>query len=68
MFGALLMIYVSEGDWPMAVLMGVSLGLSTALFFYVYPRDLAPPADQRHEATHKAIARAKADFRASLRS
>jgi hypothetical protein len=50
-FGALLMVYVSESDWPMAVLMGVSLGLSTALFVYVYPRDLAPPADQRHETT-----------------
>jgi len=65
--GALLMIYVSESDWPKAALMGVCLGLSTALFVYVYPRDLALPADQRHE---KAIRRAdakKADIRASAR-
>ncbi|MBL6852739.1 MAG: hypothetical protein ISS15_12210 [Alphaproteobacteria bacterium] len=48
-FGALLMIDVSESDWPMAALMGVALGLSTALFVYVYPKDLAPPADEHSE-------------------
>ena len=68
--GALLMIYVSESDWPMAVLMGVALGLSTALFVYVYPRDLAPPADQRHEKAMRLRAErgeSKTDFRASAR-
>jgi hypothetical protein len=48
-FGALLMIYVSESDWTMAATMGVALGLSTALFVYVYPKDLAPPADEHSE-------------------
>ena len=69
-FGALLMIYVSESDWPKAALMGVALGLSTALFFYVYPRDLAPPADQRHEKAMQRKAERgepKTDFRASAR-
>lgn len=66
--GALLMVYVSESDWPKAVLMGVSLGLSTALFVYVYPRDLAPPADQRHEKAMRRDAEVlKSDFRPSAR-
>ena len=66
-FGALLMVYVSESDWPMAVLMGVSLGLSTALFVYVYPRDLAPPADQHHEKLMRHREMTKKDFRVSAR-
>jgi hypothetical protein len=67
--GALLMVYVSESDWRMAALMGVALGLSTALFVYVYPRDLAPPADQRHEKAMRRNAEVlKSDFRPSVRS
>jgi hypothetical protein len=67
--GALLMVYVSQSDWTMAALMGVALGLSAALFVYVYPTDLAPPADQHHEALmrRKALA-TKADFRTSTRT
>jgi len=68
--GALLLMYVSESDWRMAALMGVALGLSTALFIYVYPTDVAPPADQRFEKAMRLKAdkrEPKTDFRASAR-
>jgi len=51
--GAILLLWVAESDWLLAVVTGVALGLSTALFVYVYPHDAAPPSDRRHEATQR---------------
>jgi hypothetical protein len=51
--GALLLVFVSESNWLMAAVLGVALGLSLALFFYVYPTDIAAPSDRRHEAAQR---------------
>jgi hypothetical protein len=54
--GALLFINVSESDWLMAGVLGTAMGLMLALFFFVYPKDMAPPADRRYEAQRKRAA------------
>ncbi|MGZ5935442.1 MAG: hypothetical protein ACXWLO_01300 [Rhizomicrobium sp.] len=43
---------VVESGWLLAAIIGIGLGTTAALFVYAYPRDLAPPADRRHEASH----------------
>ncbi|HEY0106515.1 MAG TPA: hypothetical protein VGB91_10555 [Rhizomicrobium sp.] len=67
--GAVLAVYLSESDWVMAAITGAALGLSTALFVYVYPADAAPPADRRHEASMRRKAQpSKGDFKTPARS
>ena len=51
LLGAGLLVAVVESNWFLAAIIGLGLGLTTALFVYVYPLDIAPPADRRHEAT-----------------
>jgi hypothetical protein len=49
--GAVLAVAVADENWLMAAVVGAALVASLWIFVHVYPRDLAPPADRRHEAT-----------------
>ncbi|MEI9993774.1 MAG: hypothetical protein WDM91_04195 [Rhizomicrobium sp.] len=60
LLGGGLVLSAAESDWLLAAVIGVALGLSTALFVHVYPHDIAPPADRRHEASQRRKASLKA--------
>jgi len=49
--GAVLAITAAEENWPMAAIIGAAVVASLWIFVHAYPRDLAPPADRRHEKT-----------------
>ena len=51
LLGALLAVTVAEDNWLLAGVFGAALVASLWLFVHAYPRDAAPPADRRHEAT-----------------
>jgi hypothetical protein len=50
-FGAILAVAVADENWPMAAIIGAILVATLWIFVHVFPRDLAPPADRRHENT-----------------
>jgi hypothetical protein len=52
-FGAVALVAAAESDWLWAALMGACVGITVALVAHSYPRDIAPPADRRHEATQR---------------
>jgi hypothetical protein len=52
LLSAVLLMAVVESGWLLAAVTGIGLGTTAALFVYAYPRDVAPPADRRHEAAH----------------
>jgi hypothetical protein len=66
--GAMLAVYLTESDWLLAAITGAAMGISTALFVYVYPLDAAPPADRRHEATQRRRTDALATYKANKAS
>ncbi|MBS0277248.1 MAG: hypothetical protein JSR81_06490 [Proteobacteria bacterium] len=49
--GALIAVAVAEENWPMAAIAGAAIVVTLWIFVHAYPRDLAPPADRRHENT-----------------
>jgi hypothetical protein len=49
--GAILAVAVVDENWPMAAIIGAVLVATVWVFVHAYPRDLAPPADRRHENT-----------------
>lgn len=49
--GAILAVAVVDENWPMAAIIGAVLVATVWIFVHAYPRDLAPPADRRHENT-----------------
>ena len=49
--GAVLAIMLAEGDWLMAAIIGAVLVVTLWVFVHAFPRDVAPPADRRHENT-----------------
>ena len=51
--GAIALVAAVESNWLLAAIMGAGLGLAVALMTHVYPRDIAPPADRRHENTQR---------------
>ena len=51
LFGAVLAVAVAESNWIMAAIIGACVVASIWVFTHAYPRDLAPPADRRHENT-----------------
>ncbi|MGN6516931.1 MAG: hypothetical protein ACTHLR_13945 [Rhizomicrobium sp.] len=51
LLGALLAVAVADDNWLLAAAFGAALVAALWLFVHVYPRDAAPPADRRHEAT-----------------
>jgi len=57
--GAVGLAASAVGDFIAAALTGAGLGLIFALVFHVYPNDIAPPADRRHENTQRRKAAAK---------
>jgi hypothetical protein len=52
-FGAIAAVAAVESDWLWAAIMGALIGVTVALTAHAYPRDIAPPADRRHEATQR---------------
>lgn len=51
LLGALLAVAVADDSWLLAAGFGAALVASLWVFVHAYPRDAAPPADRRHEAT-----------------
>ena len=51
--GALLVLLFTRENWLLAALVGMGLGATVFLFTHVYPHDIAPPADRRHENTQR---------------
>lgn len=49
--GAVLAVAVAEENWLMAAIIGAILMATLWVFVHAFPRDLAPPADRRHENT-----------------
>lgn len=49
--GAVIAVAVAEENWPMAAIAGAAIVATLWIFVHAYPRDLAPPADRRHENT-----------------
>ena len=49
--GAILAISVADENWMMAAVVGAAIVASLWVFVHAYPRDIAPPADRRHENT-----------------
>ena len=49
--GAVLLVLVAESNWLLAGVVGMGLGALVFTFVHVYPRDIAPPSDRRHENT-----------------
>lgn len=47
--GAILAVAVADDNWLMAAIIGAVLVVTLWIFVHTYPRDLAPPADRRHE-------------------
>ena len=53
LLGAVLAVAVVETNWIMAAIIGACLVMTLWIFVHAYPRDLAPPADRRHENTQR---------------
>ncbi|HEX7727104.1 MAG TPA: hypothetical protein VF410_11165 [Rhizomicrobium sp.] len=53
LLGAILAVAVAEENWPMAAIVGAAVAVTLWIFAHAYPRDLAPPADRRHENTQR---------------
>jgi hypothetical protein len=53
LLGAALAVSVAEENWLMAAIVGAALVATGWLFVHSFPRDLAPPADRRHENTQR---------------
>jgi hypothetical protein len=51
--GAVLAVALAEENWPMAAIIGAILVATLWVFVHAFPRDLAPPADRRHENTQR---------------
>ena len=51
--GAVALVAAVESDWLIAAATGAGLGVMVAFLVHVYPHDVAPPADRRHEATQR---------------
>ena len=51
--GMVLLVAVAESNWFLAAIIGVVLGGFLAFALHAFPRDAAPPADRRHEATQR---------------
>ena len=51
--GAVALVAAVDSDWIIAAATGAALGLLAAFLFHIYPNDIAPPADRRHEATQR---------------
>jgi hypothetical protein len=51
--GAVLAVAVAEENWLMAAIIGAILMATLWVFVHAFPRDLAPPADRRHENTQR---------------
>ena len=51
LLGAILAVALAEENWLMAAIVGAALVATGWLFVHSFPRDLAPPADRRHENT-----------------
>ena len=49
--GAVIAVALAEENWPMAAIAGAAIVVTLWVFVHAYPRDLAPPADRRHENT-----------------
>lgn len=52
-FGMVLLVAVAESNWFLAAIMGILMGAFVAMALFAFPRDAAPPADRRHEATQR---------------
>jgi len=50
-FGAVAAVALVEENWLMAAIAGAAIVVALWIFVHAYPRDLAPPADRRHENT-----------------
>ena len=53
LMGAVLAVAVAESNWIVAAIIGACVVASIWVFTHAYPRDLAPPADRRHENTQR---------------
>lgn len=51
--GALILYVFAFENWPLALLVGAGVGVTILLMIHVYPHDVAPPADRRHENTQR---------------
>jgi len=51
--GAVLAVAVADEKWLMAAIIGAILMATLWVFVHAFPRDLAPPADRRHENTQR---------------
>jgi hypothetical protein len=49
--GAVIAVALAEENWLMAAIAGAAIVVTLWIFVHAYPRDLAPPADRRHENT-----------------
>ena len=53
LLGVVLVIAFAEDNWIMAAIVGATVVATAWLVAHVFPRDLAPPADRRHENTQR---------------
>jgi len=53
LLGVVLTIAFAEDNWILAAIVGATVVATGWLVAHVYPRDLAPPADRRHENTQR---------------
>ena len=53
LLGVVLAIAFAEDNWLMAAIVGATVVATAWLVAHVFPRDLAPPADRRHENTQR---------------
>jgi hypothetical protein len=51
--GVVLAIAIVDANWILAPIMGAVLVVTLWIFTHAYPRDIAPPADRRHENTQR---------------
>jgi hypothetical protein len=51
--GAIILVAAVDSDWLVAAGIGAALGVLAAFVVHIYPHDIAPPADRRHEATQR---------------
>lgn len=51
--GMVLLVAVAESNWFLAAIIGALIGGFIAFALHAFPRDAAPPADRRHEATQR---------------
>jgi len=51
LLGAIFAVAIADENWMMAAIVGAVIVASLWVFVHAYPRDIAPPADRRHENT-----------------